>query len=838
MGLRQDVGYGWRLWRKHPLPALLAVGALALGMAAASTIFTIVNAIAIQPLPYRDSDRLVIPWSVNERLGIDVKRQKTQTTSLSVVEYRDWLTRSDIFEHLVIFGSTQLRMTKTEDPIGIQVYVTSPGLFPMLGVKPLLGRGFEPADERRGADPVIVLQHELWMRRFHGDPNIVGQKIYLNNEPTTIIGVMGPEFVFFNRQMDALSPTEFEAPADPRAREFRGVRGMGRLKPGLSLEQAQAKADAFSAMLAREYPQSNRGWRVLLVPANEDATEELRPALGLLLAAVACVLLITCANVANLLLVQASARSKELALRTAMGASRFRLIRQMVAEGLVLGCAGGLAGLAATYGLVAILQAMVPDRTTHGKYLVQAMAMRVDPTVVGFAIAITLLSTLIVGVISAWRASRPDINEALKDSSRGSSADMPGRVVRSTLVVAEVALAALLAVGSSLLVRSLVGLYDRGPGFEPAGLVAFGNVVTSWEHIDDRVRAEKLSREEANKLYRAADRSFRDRLYRQLDSISELESFTTATMLHLNGTYGLQPVMVEGDPEPGSSENRRAVGLTVGRQYFQVMGIPLFRGRDFGREDTPNSPMSAIVSTEFVRRFMPEGEALGKRIKLGANPAAPWLTIVGVTGDIREDGMDRPPQAHVYRFEDQLDFFAGRIIFRARSGDSMALVPAVRQAVKTADPNASIYRVVRLQDEARGSAWKLNYSTFLVSGLALLAVCLATLGVYGVLSYVVRERTQEIGVRMALGAERSDVVRLVVTQGLALVGGGVVIGLIAAGALTRLIRGLLFGVAPLDPASFVGVAVVLLTAGFLASYVPARRATRYDPLIALRGGGR
>jgi len=814
---------------------MLAIGALALGIAAASAIFTIVNAIAIQPLPYRDSHRLVIPWSVNERLGIDIKRQKSQTTSLSVLEYRDWLTRSDIFEHLVIFGSTQPRVTKTDDPITIQVYITSPGLFPMLGVKPLLGRGFEPADERRGADPVIVLQHELWMRRFHGDPKVVGQKIYLNNQPTTVIGVMAPEFVFFNRQMDAMSPAEFDAPSDSRARQFRSFRAMGRLNPNLSLEQAQAKADAFSAMLARDHPQSNRDWRVLLVPANEDATEELRPALGLLLAAVACVLLITCANVANLLLVHASARSKELALRTAVGASRFRLIRQMVSEGLVLGGAGGVAGLAATYGLVAILQSMVPDRTTHGKYLVQAVAMRVDPTVVGFAIAITLLSTVVVGVISAWRASRPDINEALKDSSRGSSANMRGRVVRSALVVAEVALATLLAVGSSLLVRSLVGLYDRGPGFEPAGLVAFGNVVPSWEHIDDQVRAQKLSREEANALYRAADRSFRDRLYRQLESITAIESFTTATMLHLNGTYGLQPITVEGDPEPASAEIRRAVGLVVGRQYLRVMGIPLVRGRDFGREDTPNSPMSALVGAEFVRRFMPGTEPLGKRIRIGANPAAPWLTIVGVAGDIREDGMDRPPQAHVYRFEDQLDFFAGRIIFKARRGDSMALVPAVRQAVKTADPNASIYRVVRLQDEARGSVWKLNYSTFLLSGLALLAVCLATLGVYGVLSYVVRERTQEIGVRMALGAQKSDVIRLVVGHGLLLVGGGIMIGLVAAGALTRLIRGLLFGVAPLDPASFAGVAILLLATGFLASYVPALQATRHDPLIALRG---
>ncbi len=630
MSLRQDIAYGCRLWRKHPVSALLAIGALALGIASATAIFTIVNAIAIQPLPYREPDRLVMLWSVNDRLGIDVKRQKSQTTSISVVEYRDWLTRSDLFEHVVIFASSQPRITRTDDPVSIQVYLTSPGLFSMLGVKPILGRGFEPADERRGADPVIVLQHDLWMSRFHGDPGVIGQKIYLNNEPTTIIGVMGPEFVFFNRQMDALSPEEFDVSPDARARQFRSFRAMARLRSDVPLDQAQARADAFAATLARDYPQTNLDWRMLLVPASDDATEELRPALGVLLAAVGCVLLITCANVANLLLVQASARSKELALRTAVGASRIRLIRQLVAEGLVLGGLGGALGLAASYGLVAILQAMVPDRTTHGKYLVQAVAMRVDPTVAGFAIGITLLSTVIIGVISAWKASRPDLNEALKDSSRGSSADMRGRTVRSGLVVAEVALAALLAVGASLLVRSLIGLYDRGPGFEPAGLVAFGNVLPSWEQIDDQVRAQKLSRQEADKLYRAADRSFRDRLYRQLDSIAEIESYTTATMLHLNGTYSLQPVTVEGRVQQTSAENERAVGLVVGRRYFSVMGIPFIKGRDFGAQDVPDSPTAAIVSAEFVRRFFPHGEPIGRRIRLGGNPAAPWSTIIGI----------------------------------------------------------------------------------------------------------------------------------------------------------------------------------------------------------------
>jgi putative ABC transport system permease protein len=837
MSLLQDLRYGSRIWRKHPVPALLSIGMLAIGIAAATAIFTIVNAVLLKPLPYRDADRLVMIWGINERLGIDVERQKTQTGSISVLEYRDWLSRSGIFDNVVVWASTFPRITQTDEPVSIQVYRTSPGVFPMLGVAPLLGRGFDPQDERVGADPVIVLQHELWTRRYGRDPAVIGQKLYLANQPHTIIGVMPPDFVFFNRQMDALAPLHIQMPNDQTMRRFRGYRAMARLKEGVSIEQAQARADAFSASLAREYPETNQDWKVALLPVAEDASAELRPAMGLLLAAVVCVLLITCANVANLLLVQASARNKELAVRTAVGASRVRLVRQMLVEGLLLGIAGGAVGLATAYGIVQLFQSMVPDRTTHGKYLVQAVAMRIDPGVIAFTIGVTLVTTLIVAVIPAWRASKTDVNDALKDSSRGSSSGIGGRAVRTTLVVVEVALAALLAIGATLLVRSLVGLYDRGPGYQPSRLVAFGGVTLSREQIDDRVRREKLSQQEANKLYRAADRSFRDRLYRLLDEMPNLEGYTTATMLPLNGTYGLSQFIIEGRPQPAPGEEISAVTNVVRPGYFRVMGIPLVRGRDFGRQDAPELPQTAVVSEEFVRRYFIGTDPIGQRFTRCApqcEPKGPWVSIVGVVGSIREDGIDQPPQAHVYFSEDQLDFFAGRIIFRARSGDTMNLVPAVRQAVKTADPQAGIYRVLRLEDEARGSIWRLSYSTLLLTGMALLATVLAVLGVYGVLSYVVRERTQEISVRMALGAGRSEVISLVIGQGLTLVGGGIVIGLIAAAALTKLLSGLLFGVAPIDPLSFLSVAVILLIAGCIASYVPARRATRVDPLIAMR----
>ncbi len=464
MSLRQDFRYSWRMWRKHPVPALLSITTLAIGIAAASAIFTIVNAILIKPLPYRDPDRLVMIWGVNNRLGIDVERQKTRAGSISLLEYQDWLARSGIFENIVIWATTFPRITQTDDPVNIQVYRTSPGVFPLLGVTPLIGRGFGPQDERIGAEPVVILQHEMWMRRYGRDPAVIGRKLYLGGQPHTIIGVMRPDFVFFNRQMDALATLNVRMPEDQSTRRLRGFRAMARLKEGLTLGQAQARADAFAAGLARDYPETNRDWRVSLVPAAEDASAELRPAMGLLLAAAGCVLLITCANVSNLLLVQATVRSKEFALRTAVGASRLRLARQMVVEGLLLGLAGGAAGLAVACAIVWLLQSMVPDRTTHGKYLVQAVAMRVDPIVVAVTIGITLAATVAVAVIPAWRASRADVGDALKDSSRGSSSGSRGRAVRTALVVAEVALAALLAIGAMLLVRSLAGLYRSRAG--------------------------------------------------------------------------------------------------------------------------------------------------------------------------------------------------------------------------------------------------------------------------------------------------------------------------------------------------------------------------------------
>jgi putative ABC transport system permease protein len=833
-GIVQDLRFAWRLCRKHPTTALLTITALAIGIAAAAAIFALVNAILLRPLPFRASDRLVVVWNVNEHDGFDIAHQKALSRSLSFPEHQDWLLQSGIFEDMISFVSGLGQITHTDNPAGILVYSVSPGLFRALGISPMLGRGFAEEDERASASPVIVLQYELWRTRFQGDPSVIGQKLYLGNDPVTIIGVMPPDFVFFNRQMDAMMPGQFQRLASEQFRAQRGFRSMAHLKPGLSLKEAQARANAFSEVLAKEHPQTNRNWHVALVPAAEDAGGELRPAMMLLLIAVACVLLITCANVANLLLVQASVRTRELALRTAVGATRLRLVRQLLAEGLLLSSMGGAVGLVLTSGIIRFFVAMLPDRTTHGKYLVQAVAIRLDFVVVGFVAAVVLGSTILFSLIPAWKVSQLDVSRAANNTGRGSVGSTRGSA-RGALVIAEVALACALAIGATLLVRSLLAMYDRGPGYAAAGLGAFGGVLPSRDQLDGEIRARQLSRDAANNLATAADRTFRERLYRELAQVPGLQGFTTATLLPLSGTYQLREIDIDGRVGMTSSDIPVAITNVVGPNYFGVMGIPLIAGRVFGDSDVPDSQKTVVVSQEFVRRYFAADEPIDKRLTLRAGSAQnPWFTIVGVVGDIREDGMDHPPQPYVYLAERQQDFFAGRIIFRTKRGDPMALVPAVYRALRTVDPKASVYRVLRLQDEARGSAWKLNYAAVLLTGLAVLAVLLAIIGVYGVLSYVVRQRTQEIGVRMALGAERSEVLRLVIRQGMRLVMTGIGIGLVVAGMSTRILRTFLFGVTPLDLLSFAGIGALLLAVGCLAGYLPARRAARVDPLVALR----
>jgi len=676
----------------------------------------------------------------------------------------------------------------------------------------------------------VVLQHEFWRRRFQGNPGVMGQKIYLWNEPYTIAGVMPPEFVFFSRQVDFLATAYWKTEGMENDRGARGYRVMARLKPGLTIQQAQQRADAFSARMAADHPKTNRNWHVLVIPCAEDAAGEIRPGMLALLGAVVCVILITCANVANLLLVQASARGKELAVRSALGAGRWRLVRQLTTESMALALVGGTLGLALACGAVRYFQTVLPDRNFHGKYLVQAEAIHMNLAVVLFAVGVTLAAGLLSGMIPALQASKPDFNQALKDAGHGSVGGRRGRSVRDVLVIAEVAVAVVLVVAATLLARSLAAMYARGPGYRPDRLLCVEVNIPGWKLAE---MAKGLSQQEARALYRNAMRSFGERLYAELRSIPDVDGFASMSMVPMSSYYWFDVFEIEGRAvEPGALPPR-ALPPTVHADYFRLLGIPLIRGRFFGPQDRLDSPPVMIVCREFARRYFPGEDPVGKRLRWsGSKPDAPWIQIVGVVGDIREDGMDRPSQPYAY-FPEEQGWFAGYLALRGRS-DPMKLLPLVRRAVRNADPHATIYRPRRMADVVRDSTWRLNYSALLLGGLAGLSLLLAVVGVYGLLSFSVRERTQEIGVRMALGGARPQILGMVLKHGLSLAGAGVAIGLGAAALVTRFLKTLLYGVTPLDLATFVGVAVALLGAAFLASYLPAERATRLQPMRALR----
>ncbi len=825
----RDLFYAWRAGRKRPAPPLLAILALTLGIGVSTAVFSIVNAVALQSLPYRDASRVVMLWSVNEKDGFDLKQQKPMGSSMSVAEFLDWQRDSGIFEHMVLFGPIQAPIGKTEDPETIFGYSVSPGLLPMLGVTPLIGSGLRPEDEKPGAS-LMLLQHEFWRRRFNADPGVVGRKIYLRSEPYTIAGVMPPEFVFFNRQVDFLATVNWKTEGAENDRPWRTKRVMARLKPGLTLQESQRRADAFSARMAAEHPKTNRNWHVLVIPCAEDAAGELRPGMLALLGAVVCVILITCANVANLLLVQASARGKELAVRSALGAGRWRLVRQLTTESMARALVGGALGLALAYGAVRYFQTMLPERNLHGKYLVQAEAIQMNLAVVLFAVGVTLAAGLLSGLIPALRASKPDFNQALKDAGHGSVGGRRGRSVRDVLVIAEVAVAVVLVVAATLLARSLAAMYGHGPGYRPERLLCL-RVNISYEELAEK--AKGLPRQEARALYRNADRSFRERLYAELRNIPDLDGFASMSKVPIDAYYWLSAFEIEGRVvEPGASPPR-AIDSTVHADYFRLLGIPLLYGRPFGPEDRLDSPPVVIVSQEFARRYFAGGDPAGKRLRWrGSRPDAPWFQVVGVVGDVREDGMDRPPQPYVY-FPEEQGWFAGTLALRGRS-DPMKLLPLVRRAVRNVDTHAFLNRWRRMADIVRDSTWRLNYSATLLGGLGGLSLLLAVVGVYGVLSFSVRERTQEIGVRMALGGARPRILGMVLKHGVGLAGAGVVIGLGAAALVTRFLKTLLYGVTPLDLATFVAVAAALLGAAFLASYLPAERATRLQPMRALR----
>jgi len=811
--LLQDLRYGARMLLKEPGFTLIAVVTLALGISANTAVFSVVNAVLLRPLPYPDSDRLVTVWGNLHREGL------TKMTA-SVPELTDYQQRSRVFEQLAAYGWQSFNLTDNGNPERVVGARVTASLFPTLGVAPVLGRPFLPEEDQPGRDQVVMISHRLWRSRFAADPNIVGRTITLNGRSLSVVGVMPAGFEFPFKDISVWKPAAFTA--EEQSEKERGSHFLNvaaRLKPGVTLKQAQAEMDAVGREVGSLYPGDYpNGYGVQIVPLHEETVGESRAALLLLLATVGFVLLIACANVANLLLVRATARQKEIAIRLALGASRRRVMSQLLAESMLLAFVGGLAGLLLALWGVDLLVALGPVDLPRLK------EVAVDGRALCFTFALSLLTGGICGLAPALQASKPDLTESLKEGGKGAGADPRHRRLRSLLVVSEVTLALVLLVGAGLMVKSFIVLQNVDPGFTTENLLSLRVLLPPERYTEPQQK-----------------RGFFTELVQRVAALPGVETVSAVTYLPLSGSRNDRSFSIEGRPgmsgRPGESQPP-ADYVGISENYFEVMQTPIVEGRRFNEADS-REPAAAIINDTMARRFWPDQDAIGERIRLGnLESPFPWMTIVGVVKDMRHSGLDAEvnPTIFVPYLQPRLPAFAvGSMFLVVRSKvDPASLVAPVRAEVLAMDKDQPITNVNTMRQRLAESTAERRFQMLLFSLFGGAALILAAIGIYGVMSYTVTRRTREIGIRLAVGARPRDVLFLVMRQGMMLTLAGTVIGMLAAFGLTRLLTSLLFRVSATDPLTFAGVAALLVAVALLACWIPARRATKVDPMIALR----
>ena len=823
--LGQDLRFAFRSFRKNPGSTAAAVVTLALGLGVGTAVFSVVNALLFKSLPYEDPDRLVMVWSVNKQERVDLNLARVQGRSMATPEIEDW-KKSGVFESMVAFAGRTMAIVEPGEPGNFLASVVTPGFFELTGIQPSLGRGFFPEEEPIGGrNNVLVITHEFWRSRFNENPGVIGQELVMEMEPRwdspepfEIIGVLPRGFSFFSRQVDIIAPM----PDERTNRVRRNFKVMARLKDGLSLEQTQARADVFSDGLASQYPDSNQGWKVKLVPVAEDAAGHLKPAMYALLVAVMCVLFIACSNVANLFLVRLTSRSQELSMRYALGASRMRVLRQLLTESMFLSVGGGVLGFALAVQIVRYFRSLVPAGNTFLKYLVQTDGIEVDSTLALFAAGITLLAGILIVIIPVLRSSQFQLESTLRDAGRTALGNRGGRKSHDLLVTAEVAVAVVLVVASGLLVRSIAEMYERGPGFDPEN-VTYLAVRQTNQKAQQEIRERTNSSEEYRKALIAWSSARSKEIRTRIESLPGVES-TGEGRVPLTNFYRLRPVTaIDGQSGSGPTEVQ-TLPRVVGEGYFKTLRIPILQGRTFESRDAGMD--NVVVNEELAARLWPDSDPIGKRLKRRGGDE---LTVIGVVGNIRQEGMRKPSQPSFFWY------FGGMHEFLVRANRHIDdFLPEVRRAIQEADPTAYVGRARSLTDAVRETIWRVHYSLVLLGGLSALALILALVGLYSTLSYIVRARTGEIGLRMALGASQREVLGLVLRHGLTVVGVGLLIGLIGSVAVTRFLSTLLFGVTPTDPLTFVGVACTIMATAMMAAYLPARRASKVDPMVALR----
>ncbi|OLE15006.1 MAG: hypothetical protein AUI36_38415, partial [Cyanobacteria bacterium 13_1_40CM_2_61_4] len=781
--------YGLRSLLKRPGFTAVALIALALGIGANTAIFSLVNAVLLRPLPFAEPDRLVWMWG-----NI---RNSSSRASVSPLDFLDYRKQNTTFEQFAAsFGiPLALNLTGNGEPERLSAAAVTGNYFQALGVKPALGRTFLLENESPGRDQVAVLSYGLWQKRFGGDPAIVNKTVTLDGKTCEVIGVMPRDFSFL-LSAELWIPINFDLSPGMKQRKAHFLRPIGKLKAGVTLAQAQADTDTIARRLEEQYPDTNKGWNLRLVSLQEQIVGNVKPTLFILFGAVGFVLLISCANVANLLLVRAAARQKEIALRTALGAGRFRIVRQMITESVLLALVGGTLGtLLAIWGvdlLVTLSAGSIPPTAQ----------VRIDATVLVFTLLISLVTGVLFGLAPALRTMKLSLSESLKEGGRSGSEGAQRNRTRNVLVVLESAIAVVLLIGAGLLVRSLIQLQNTNPGFDAH------NVLTMRVDLPH----EKYATPE-----KAAN--FFQQLESRVGSLPGVESVGLVSELPLSGQPNDMPYTVEGRPPVTIDQAFDDDFRRVNQHYFRALRIPLLRGRNFTEQEVRQSAKVVIISELLARQVFPNEEPIGKRLVMSMGNQA--FEIIGIVGDIRHRALESQPAGAMYMPSYETGWM--NVVIRTQ-GDPASLTAAVRKEVQVIDPDQPVAAVKTMEQWLDTAVAAPRYRTALLGLFAVLALVLASTGIYGVMSYSVAQRTHEIGVRMALGARQLDVLKLVVRQGMSLVVIGVGLGLVGAIALTRVLASLLFGVTPKDPLTFASVATLVALVALVACYIPARRA--------------
>ncbi|HEY6334149.1 MAG TPA: ABC transporter permease [Blastocatellia bacterium] len=821
MGIWQDIRCGLRNLAARPALTAVAVFTLALGIGADTAVFSVINGVLLRPIPFKDSDRLVMFW--NRSPGLNISQDW-----LSPGEYFNIKAQTGVFEDSAIafvntFNLTGLNQTADSKPERIGGATVSSSLFSVLGVNPAVGRALLPEEDRPGAARVVIISDALWRRRYGADSGVIGKSLTIDGRDYTVAGIL-PRNCDLNNEtlpayhpvdrLDILMPLPMPATAE-RDLDHEDYTVLARLRPGVTLAQAQAEVDGIVAALRQDHPDHyppNSGFTISVTPMLEHAVGDARKALLMLLAAVSLVLLIACANVAGLLLSVGAARRQEAAVRTALGATRARLIRQFLTENILLSLPGGVLGLLLALWGVGLLKAINPGN------IPRIGEINVDFRALAFTFAAILFTGLVFGLIPALTSSKVDVNDALKESGRGSQGGAGAARTRGFVVAIEVALCVVVLTAAGLLIRSFARVQAVNPGFSAARVMSMGLTLAGPKYAD------------------ASNRSaFYNQLWQRLEGIPGVVSVGGVSQLPLNADLAWTPVWVDGySPRPGETLIQSDLHIAAA-DYFRAMGIPLVAGRYFDEHDTKDGQRVAIVDEAFAEQLLRGQDPLGRRLKLGTQASdSPWLTIVGVVKSVKHYGLDAGPRITCYFAHSQYVSSGMYVVVRTASTPSASLAAAIRSEIGGLDPDVPIYDVATMDQRLEKSLAKRRFSMLMLLGFGVAAVMLAAVGIYGVVSCSVAERTNEIGIRAALGASGRDIIKHVLMQGAVLILGGIGVGFLVAVIVTRLMSGLLYGVSASDPITFIAVPVILFAVGLTAEIVPARRAASVDPMAALR----